>query len=313
MSKKIITYALLTAMVLSIFSFPAVGYAKTGEENGASAAAEVKSNIEFAEDAAIAESKQESEKQAAAEKTEVKKPAAAKAAKKVTVNRPTNVRAKAVSSSAIRISWNKVKGADGYSVWRYSKQRGKYIRIKKNAKGTSYVQGSRQARFVYRYMVKAYKVVDGKRYYSKKSKDVKARTLHNENTRRNLIVRTAKSRVGSAYRSGASGPRAFDCSGLVYWTYKTANVKTKKSFPRTSSASMYSMLKSHKAGSSIKSAEKGDIIIFSRGGRISHTGIYIGNGKMVHASTPRTGVCIANVKTVHNSGTRVKAVIDIVS
>lgn len=236
---------------------------------------------------------------------------AATASTKVSIASPKSVKAKALSSSKVRISWGKVSGATGYKVYQYSKKKGKYVPVS-SVKTTSFVHKNRSAQTTYRYIVKAYRVVSGKRFYSNRSASVKTTTLHNETTRRAKLVETAKSRIGSAYRAGGTGPRHFDCSGLVYWAYKNANVKTKKYVARSSSAGMYANLKAYRAGSTLKSAKKGDILIFTRNGRISHSGIYIGNGKMVHASTPKTGVCVASVKKVHNHGTKLMAVISVV-
>ena len=95
-------------------------------------------------------------------------------------------------------------------------------------------------------------------------------------------VEYAKSRVGSAYVYGASGPNAFDCSGLTSWAYRQAG----KSIPRTTGGQS-------SGGTYVARGDlqPGDLVFFSQGGgRISHVGMYIGGGMMVHAGTPRTGV-----------------------
>jgi len=83
----------------------------------------------------------------------------------------------------------------------------------------------------------------------------------------------ALSKVGKPYRWGASGPNAFDCSGLVKWSFAQAG----RSMPRTSRAQAG-------AGTSVSRAnlQPGDLVFFYK--PISHVGIYIGNGKIVHAS-----------------------------
>lgn len=86
-------------------------------------------------------------------------------------------------------------------------------------------------------------------------------------------VKVAESKIGAPYSYGAAGPSAFDCSGLMYWSYKQAG----KTIPRDS----YGQLGGGRAVS-LDTAQPGDIIIFNGG---SHAGMYVGSGMFVHAST----------------------------
>ncbi|MDO5029667.1 MAG: NlpC/P60 family protein [Corynebacterium sp.] len=86
-------------------------------------------------------------------------------------------------------------------------------------------------------------------------------------------VDAAMSKLGSPYSWGAAGPSEFDCSGLMYWAYQQIG----KSIPRTSQAQL--------AGGTPVSRDQlqpGDIIGYYPG--ISHVGMYIGNGQIIHAS-----------------------------
>ncbi|MCH9816283.1 MAG: C40 family peptidase [Actinomycetia bacterium] len=100
------------------------------------------------------------------------------------------------------------------------------------------------------------------------------------NQKRKQVVRIAKSKVGNQYVRAATGPRTFDCSGLVVYTYKKA---TNKTVARTASAQNYTS----KNVRSKKSLKRGDLIFFNGNG---HVGIYIGKNRFVHASNPRTDV-----------------------
>ena len=101
---------------------------------------------------------------------------------------------------------------------------------------------------------------------------------------RTSAMHKALGKVGATYRYGASGPNAFDCSGLVNWAYRSSG----KSLPRTSRAM------SHVGTPVSKSAlQPGDLVFFYGGP--SHVGIYIGNGKIVHASNPRHPVKTADM------------------
>jgi cell wall-associated NlpC family hydrolase len=90
---------------------------------------------------------------------------------------------------------------------------------------------------------------------------------------RKAAMSLALSKVGKPYRWGASGPNAFDCSGLVKWSFAQAG----RALPRTSRAQST-------AGTPVSRAnlQPGDLVFFYR--PISHVGIYIGNNKVVHAS-----------------------------
>ena len=104
---------------------------------------------------------------------------------------------------------------------------------------------------------------------------------------RTSAMQKALGKVGSKYRYGASGPNAFDCSSLVSWAFKNSG----KSLPRTSKAMS-------RVGSPVsKSAlQPGDLVFFYGGP--SHVGIYVGNGKIVHASNPRHPVRVADMKSM---------------
>ena len=94
------------------------------------------------------------------------------------------------------------------------------------------------------------------------------------------VVDFATGKTGSPYVYGANGPSAFDCSGLVQWSYAQAG----KSIPRTSNEQWA-------AGTpvSLDAIQPGDIVVMYGGG---HVGIYIGNGQIVHALNEGTGVII---------------------
>jgi cell wall-associated NlpC family hydrolase len=82
--------------------------------------------------------------------------------------------------------------------------------------------------------------------------------------------------VGAPYRYGGNNPdKGFDCSGLVQYSYKLAG----RTVPRST---RYQLKYSH----AIRQSElrNGDLLFFNQQGkRFSHVGIYIGNGKFVHA------------------------------
>ena len=105
----------------------------------------------------------------------------------------------------------------------------------------------------------------------------------------------ALGKVGAPYRWGATGPNAFDCSGLVSWAYQSSGV----SLPRTSRAMS-------RVGTPVAKADlrPGDLVFFYR--PVSHVGIYLGNGKIVHASSKKYPVKVSDMgRMTFNSARRV--------
>lgn len=95
------------------------------------------------------------------------------------------------------------------------------------------------------------------------------------------FIEIAKSKLGCKYVSGAKGPNKFDCSGFVYWCLNQAGVKQSYMTSITwRSCSKYTRY------TSMSEAKKGDVLVFS-GSTMSkgHVGIYLGNGKMIDASS----------------------------
>ena len=97
-------------------------------------------------------------------------------------------------------------------------------------------------------------------------------------------VQLALGKLGAPYRWGGAGPSSFDCSGLVSWAYRQAGVE----LPRTSRAMS-------RTGTPVarRDLRPGDLVFFYS--PVSHVGIYIGDGRMVHASTSGKPVTIASI------------------
>lgn len=100
----------------------------------------------------------------------------------------------------------------------------------------------------------------------------------------------ARSRIGTPYRYGATGPNAFDCSGLAQWAYRQVEVY----LPRTT----YDQIGS---GIQVSRSElrPGDLVFFYSGP--SHVGIYTGNGHMVHAPNSNRSVEEVSMSGHYNS------------
>ncbi|QDQ13243.1 C40 family peptidase [Streptomyces spectabilis] len=104
-------------------------------------------------------------------------------------------------------------------------------------------------------------------------------------------VAYARKALGSPYVWGATGPNAFDCSGLTQAAYRAAGV----SLPRTTYAQI-------DAGRRVGRSElqPGDLVFFYSG--ISHVGLYVGGGQMIHAPNPSAPVRLAPIDQMPFAG-----------
>lgn len=102
------------------------------------------------------------------------------------------------------------------------------------------------------------------------------------------IAEFARAQVGKPYVYCASGPGAYDCSGLVMRAYSNIGISLPHSAMRQANYG-YSV--------SRENLQPGDLVFFTTDGtgEISHVGIYVGDGMMVHASSPRVGVILSNI------------------
>jgi cell wall-associated NlpC family hydrolase len=100
-------------------------------------------------------------------------------------------------------------------------------------------------------------------------------------------VDTALAQVGDPYVWAAAGPNAFDCSGLTQFAFAAAGVN----LPHSSRAQA-----GMGAPVSLNALQPGDLLFFYS--PVSHVGMYIGNGQMVHASTSSQPVKVASINAM---------------
>ncbi|MFQ6145331.1 C40 family peptidase [Streptomyces seoulensis] len=95
------------------------------------------------------------------------------------------------------------------------------------------------------------------------------------------IVSFVKSQIGKAYVSGATGPSAYDCSGLVQTAFKQVGI----SLPRVSQDQST-------AGTQVglSDLQPGDILYWGGAGSAYHVAVYVGDGMFVGAQNPSSGV-----------------------
>ena len=105
-------------------------------------------------------------------------------------------------------------------------------------------------------------------------------------------VNLAYSFLGKPYVLGTNGPETFDCSGLVQYVYAQVGIRVS----RSSNTQLYDGI-----GVSYSNILPGDIISWGyTSDRATHSGIYVGNGKMIHAANPAQGVILSDVVSWDN-------------
>ena len=131
------------------------------------------------------------------------------------------------------------------------------------------------------YMAKDYLNIGKESAKDQLLKDVKPQT--SQSSRGEAVVSYAKQFLGNPYVYGGNSlTRGVDCSGFTSQIFKNFGI----SLSRSSSA-QYANNGIHVDPSDIR---VGDLMFYGNSGNISHVGIYMGNNKIIHASTPSTGI-----------------------
>ena len=108
-----------------------------------------------------------------------------------------------------------------------------------------------------------------------------------------IAARVALRYVGARYVWGGASPRGFDCSGLVLYAYRQAGLRLPHKARSQFSTRYGARIRS------IGALKTGDIVFFANtaGRGITHVAIYVGNGRMVTANSPRSGVLLQSIHT----------------
>lgn len=110
------------------------------------------------------------------------------------------------------------------------------------------------------------------------------------------IISVAKAQKGKSYVWSQEGPNTFDCSGLVYFCLRTCGVKVSRY-----SASGFSKVDSWGYVGSANDLKKGDLVFFKSdsSSSVNHTGIYLGSGSFIHASSSAGKVIVSSITTAY--------------
>lgn len=112
------------------------------------------------------------------------------------------------------------------------------------------------------------------------------------------IIAEAEKYIGVRYVYGGTSPSGFDCSGLVQYTLKNVGISVNRS-----SRDQY------KNGVAVARGDlqAGDLVFFSKGGSITHVGIYAGNDKVIHSPSAGHTVCYTTLSHMCSYSTYVGA------
>lgn len=96
---------------------------------------------------------------------------------------------------------------------------------------------------------------------------------------RDSVVALARAQIGKRYILGGKSPsRGFDCSGLIQYIVSALHI----SLPRTAREQAHAGVAVPKDTAELL---PGDLVTFGKGKQVTHIGIYVGDGRMIHAST----------------------------
>jgi cell wall-associated NlpC family hydrolase len=116
-----------------------------------------------------------------------------------------------------------------------------------------------------------------------------AQRVQNTENMRTALAALKKTAGRTGYVFSGNTPQGWDCSGLVYWLYQEVGTPVE-----------HSATAQYRAGELTESPMPGDIVAFRYKGSKSsfHTGIYLGNGKLIHAYSRARGTVIQSVADV---------------
>lgn len=103
------------------------------------------------------------------------------------------------------------------------------------------------------------------------------------------LIGAARSQLGARYILGAERPGiAFDCSGLIRFVMAALRIDMPRTAHEQAQRGQY-------VAKDVTHLRPGDLLTFGRGKRVTHIGVYVGDGQFVHASTSKRRVIEASI------------------
>ena len=197
------------------------------------------------------------------------------------------------TETSVALSWKQSAGAQGYEIYR-SINGSSYEMIKKIEQPDllNWSEENLEEHSSYMYRIRPYCVVNGLVVYGSYSGTYEKAAVIIYDYSGETGMDILRQYTGRKYVWGGTSPtKGWDCSGFVLWTYKT---HFGIELPRTA-ASQCSVGRTVNAND--RTAWKpGDLIFYTENGRtVSHVAVYLGNGQMIHALSPKHGTLIQDV------------------
>lgn len=195
-------------------------------------------------------------------------------------------------STSVDLVWKTSKGAAGYEIYRSTNAKSGYksVKVITSGKTTKWSNKNLSSTKTYYYKIRPFGKDGSKKVYGSYSK-----TYTKFIVPKNLES-LVKKYEGTRYRFGGNTPKGWDCSGFVQWaTYYLFG----KKIGRTAGDQ-------YRGGKAINKNDMskwkpGDVLVYKRnGGGVSHVGLYIGGGKMMHALNSRYDTVIQGVTYYEN-------------
>lgn len=127
---------------------------------------------------------------------------------------------------------------------------------------------------------------------------IETRTAHGEQRRpvageaqqsdEQRVVAVALDQIGVPYRYGGNDRSGFDCSGLVQYSYARAGIGVPRTTGQLWNAAQ--PVEKHRL-------QPGDLLFFDIEGKMSHVGLYVGDGHFVHAPSSGRSVSVGNLRS----------------
>ena len=126
-------------------------------------------------------------------------------------------------------------------------------------------------------------------------------------SRKNHLVKRAKSQMGTKYRYGGESPRrGFDCSGFTRWTFKKVTGLPHSSMQQYKPARKSGYKRVHKR----PALHRGDLVFFkTTKAKVGHVGVFIGRGRFIHASSGAGKVTVSSVYDKYYYGPRFRGAV----
>lgn len=186
------------------------------------------------------------------------------------------------TSGMISLTWDKMANVAGYEVFRSTSSNGTYTKLA-SVTTNAYTDKNVSYEETYFYKVRAYGTINGGLEYGAYSSAL-------EVSAGEQIAAAIIPYQGVKYVYGGNSSKGWDCSGFTQWIMKN---KFGVEIPRTTKQQV-------KVGEkvNVKNQDEwlpGDLIFFSKGGSVCHVALYIGDGKMMHASSTYKKTMIVEV------------------